>query len=67
MTTTAKVGLSRHPDAQQAGSDAAAQAMTELGGPADLVIAFVSGRAPSGLGLAVLHNKAVVVCVLAQV
>jgi hypothetical protein len=32
MAIIAKVGLSRDPDAQQAGSDAAAQALVELEG-----------------------------------
>jgi hypothetical protein len=57
MTTIAKVGLSRHPDARQAGSDAAAQALIELGGPADLIIAFISERYDQGAVLQAIRSE----------
>jgi len=57
MTTLAKVGLSRHPDAQQAGSDAAAQATTGLGGPADLIIAFITERYDQGAVLQAIRSE----------
>jgi hypothetical protein len=57
MTVIAKVGLSRHPDAQQAGSDAAAQALVELGSPADLIIAFVAERYDQGAVLQAIRSE----------
>ena len=57
MTTIAKVGLSRHPDAQQAGSDAAVQATTGLGGPADLIIAFIAERYDQGAVLQAVRSE----------
>ena len=58
MTTIAKVGLSNHPDAQQAGSDAALQATTGLGGPADLIIAFITERYDQGAVLQAIRSEA---------
>jgi hypothetical protein len=57
MTTIAKVGLSRHQDAQRAGSDAAAQALIGLGGPADLVIAFITERYDQGTVLQAIRSE----------
>ena len=57
MTLIAKVGLSRYPDAQQAGSDAAAQALGELGGPADLIIAFIAERYDQGAVLQAIRSE----------
>jgi hypothetical protein len=58
MTVIAKVGLSRHPDAQQAGSDAAAQSLVELGGPADLIIAFITERYDQEAALQAIRSEA---------
>jgi hypothetical protein len=57
MTVIAKVGFSRHPDAQQAGSDAAAQALVELGGPANLIIAFITERYEPGAALQAIRSE----------
>jgi len=57
MTIIAKVGQSRHTDAQQAGADAAAQALVELGGPADLIIAFITERYDQGAVLQAIRSE----------
>ncbi len=57
MTIIAKVGLSHHPDAQQAGTDAAAQALVELGGPADLIIAFITERYDQAAALQAIRSE----------
>jgi hypothetical protein len=57
MTIIAKVGLSRHPDAQRAGHDAAAQAQVELGGPADLIIAFITEHYDQGTVLQAIRSE----------
>jgi hypothetical protein len=56
MTVIAKVGLSRNPDAQKAGSDAATQALVGLSGPADLIIAFVAKRYDQGAVLQAIRS-----------
>ena len=89
MAVIAKVGLSRHPDAQKAGSAAAViifdcvSRLSLLGDAAGAEIERIRNvignetpyigffswgevAAPPGLALAALHNKAVVVCALAQ-
>ncbi len=57
MAIIAKVGLSRQPDAQKAGSDATVQALVELGGPADLVIAFVAEHYDQGTVLQAIRSE----------
>ncbi len=44
MSTYAKVGLSRQEDSRQAGMEAAAQALSGVGGQPDLLILFASDR-----------------------
>ncbi len=44
MSTHAKVGLSRREDSRQAGMEAAAQALSGVGGQPDLLILFASDR-----------------------